>query len=101
VPISIRIIETTRKSGPLIKAEKIESELETNSQPVHSKYVHNVLRRKLSHDPTFGVYKNYTNASFKIGSASFKYNDKHMFVDRKKYKTTQGHWELLTKSKPD
>jgi len=30
-----------------------------------------------------------------------KYNDKHVFVDGRKYKATQGQWELLTKSKPD
>jgi len=84
---------------PFIKAEK--SELETNSQPLHSTYIHNVLRRRLSHDPTFGVYQNDTDGSFKIGSSSFKYNDKHVFVDGKKYKATQGLWELLTTSKPD
>jgi len=55
-PFPIPIIETTRKSGPFIKAEKLDSELETNSQPMHSKYIHNVLIRRLSHDPTFGVY---------------------------------------------
>jgi len=70
--IPIPIIQTTRKSGPFIKAEKLEPELETNSQPVHSKYIHNVLRRKLSHDPTFGVYQDDTE----IGSWSFKYDDK-------------------------
>ena len=84
---------------PFIKAEK--SELETNSQPLHSTYIHNVLRRRLSYDPTFGVYQNDTDGSFKIGSSSFKYNDKHVFVDGKKYKATQGLWELLTTSKPD
>jgi len=36
-PIPIHIINTTRKSGACIEAEKLESELETNSQPVHSK----------------------------------------------------------------
>jgi hypothetical protein len=54
-PIPIPVIEATRKSGPFIKAENLEPELETNSQPVNSKYIHNVLRRGLSHDPTFGV----------------------------------------------
>jgi len=96
-PIPIPIIETTRKSGPL----KLEPELETNSQPVHSKYIHNVLRRKLSHDPTFGVYQNDTDGSFKNGSSSSKYTDKHVFVDGRMYKATQGLCELLTKSKPD
>jgi hypothetical protein len=32
-PIPIPIIETTRKSEPFMKEEKLESELETNSQP--------------------------------------------------------------------
>jgi hypothetical protein len=89
--IPIPIIETTRKTGP---------ELETNSQLVHSNYMHNVLRRKLSHEPTFGVYQDETDGSFKIGRSSFKY-DKHVFVDDRKYRATQGLWELLTKCKPD
>jgi len=46
------------------------------------------------------VYQDETDGSFKIGSSSFKYNDKHVFVDGKKYKATKGLWELLTKSKP-
>jgi hypothetical protein len=96
-PIPIPIIETTRKRGPF----KLEHELETNSQPVHSNYIHNVLRRRLSHDPTFGVYQNETDGSFKIGRSSFKCNHKHVFVDGKTYKATQCLWELLTKSKPD
>ena len=96
-PIPIPIIETTRKRGPFNKAEKLEPELETNSQPVHSKYTHNVMRRKLSHDPTFGVYQDETDSSFKIGRSCFKYNDKHVFVDGKKYKATQGLCELPTK----
>jgi len=61
-----------------MKAEKLDSELETNSQPVHSKYIHKVLRRKLSHDPTFGVYQDDTDGSFKIGILGFKYNDKRV-----------------------
>ena len=93
--------EARPKSGPLIKTEKLESDLETNSQPVHSKYIHNVLRRRLSHDPTFGVYQNKTDGSFKIGSSTFKYTDKNMLVDDRMYNATQGLWELLTKSKPD
>ena len=55
----------------------------------------------MSHDPTLGVYQNETDGSFKIGSSSFKCTDKHVFVDGRKYKATQGLWELLTKSKPD
>jgi len=100
-PIPIPIRETTRKRGPFNKAEKLEPELETNSQPVHSNHIHNVLRCRLSHDPTFGMYQDKTDGSFKIGRSSFKYNDKHVSVDGKKYKGTQGLWELLTKSKPD
>lgn len=111
-PIPIPIIETQsttpsfktkpkRKriigSVPLFKTEASESESETDS----SKYIYNVLRRKSSHDPTFGVYQDDTDGSFKIGRSSFKYNDKHVFVDGKKYKATPGLWELLSKSQPD
>ena len=60
-----------------------------------------MLKRKTSHDPTFGVFQDDTYGSFKIGRSSFKYNDKHVFVDGKKYKATQGLWELLTQSRPD
>jgi len=68
---------------------------------MHSEYIQNVLRRKVSHDPTFGVYQDDTDGSFKIGRSSFKYYYKHVFVDGRKCKATQGQWELLTKSKPD
>jgi hypothetical protein len=47
------------------------------------------------------VYQDETDGSFKIGRSTSKYNDKHVFVDGRKYKATQGLWELLTKSKPD
>jgi len=112
-PIPIPIIETgstkpsfktkpKRKyiigSFPLFKTE-IESE--TDASPTHSKYIHNVLTRKVSHDPTFGVYRDDTIGAFKIGRSSFKYNDKHVVVDGKRYKATQGLWELLTQSRPD
>jgi hypothetical protein len=100
-PIAIPIIETTRKTGPFIKAEKPDSEIETCFQPVHSKYIHNVLKRKLTHDPTFGVCQSDTDGSFKIGRLSFTYNNNIVFVDGKKYKATQGLWELLTKARPD
>ena len=60
-----------------------------------------MLKRKTSHDPTFGVYQDEFVGPFKIGRSSFKYNDKHVFVDGKKYKATQGLWELLTQSRPD
>ena len=47
------------------------------------------------------VYQDGTDGSFKIGRSSFKYNNKHVFVDGKRYKATQGLWELLTQSRPD
>jgi len=47
------------------------------------------------------VYQDDTDGSSKIGYSKFKYNDKHVFVDGRKYKATLGLWELLTKSKPD
>jgi len=71
-PIQIPIVETggtqpnlktkpKRKhiigSLPLFKTGTIDSESQTNSLPVHSKYINNVLRCKLSHDTTFGVYQ--------------------------------------------
>jgi len=45
-----------------------------------------VLKSKVSHDPTFGVYQNDTDGSFKIGRSKFKYNDKDVFIDGRKYK---------------
>ena len=80
---------------------KMESKPETDVSPMHSEYIQNVLRRKMSQDHTYGVYQDYAYGSFKIGRSSFKYKDKHVFVDGRKYKATQGLWELLTKSKPD
>jgi len=107
-PIPIPIIENKNPkpkrivgSVPLFKTEMLDSESETDSLPVHSKYINNVLRRKAVHDPTFGVYQDDNDGSFKIGRSSFKYNGKHVFVDGKRYKATQGLWELLTKSQPD
>ena len=77
--IPIPIIETgdtKRKrvigSVPLFKTE---SESETDNLPPHSKYIQNVLTRKASHDPTFGVYQDDTDGSFKIRRSSFKYNN--------------------------
>jgi hypothetical protein len=106
-PIPIPIIETEspkRKriigSAPRFKAEELESGSETDSLPMHSKYIHNVLRRKAPHDHTFGVYQD-DNSYFKRWRSSFKYNDQHVFVYGKKYKVTPGLWELLTKSQPD
>ena len=63
---------------------KTESESETDTSPTHSKYSHNDLTRKVSHDPTFGVYQDDTDGSFKIWPCSFKYNNKHVFVDGKR-----------------
>ena len=69
-------------SLPWFKTETV-SESETDSSPVHSKYINNVLRCKVSHDHTFGVYQNDTDGSFKIGRSSFKFNNKLVFVDGK------------------
>jgi hypothetical protein len=54
----------------------------------------------MSHDPNFGVYEDETDVFFKIGRSSFKYY-KHVFIDGRKYKATQGLWEFPIKSKPD
>jgi len=50
-----------------------------------SEYINNVLRRKVSHDPTFGEYRDDTEAPFKIGRSKFKYNDIHVIVYGIKY----------------
>ena len=112
-PIPVPIIETCStkpsfktkskrkriiRSVPLFKTE---SKSESDVSPMHSEYIQNVLRRKVSHDPTFGGYQDDADGSFKIGRSSFKYNDKYVFVDGRKFKATQGLWKLLTKSKPD
>jgi hypothetical protein len=73
----------------------------TVSSSVHSKYIHNISKRKLSLDPTFGVYRCNTDGSFKVGRSSFKYNNKYVFVDGRKYKATDVLWELLSKDSPD
>jgi hypothetical protein len=65
-------------SVPLFKTE---TEPETEDSPTHSKYIHNVLNRKVTHDPTFGVYQDDSNGSFKIGLSSFKY--KYIYIDGK------------------
>ena len=59
---------------------KTDYESETDSSPIHSEYIQNVSRRKLSHETTFGVYQGDANGSLKIGRSSFKYNDTHVFV---------------------
>jgi len=38
-PLPIAIEETKRRSGPYIKAEKLQIEIKTNSQPVQSTYI--------------------------------------------------------------
>jgi hypothetical protein len=90
-------------SAPVFKTESTESETDTESSvsPVHSKYIQGVLRRKVSHDHTFGVYQDDANGSFKIGRSKFKFSNKHVFVDGRRYKATPGLWELLTKSRPN
>jgi len=47
---------------------------------VHSKYINNVLKCKLSHDATSGVYLDDTDGSFKIGMSSFKYIRINMYL---------------------
>ena len=87
-------------SVPLFKTESIESDSVTDALHSHSNYTQNVFSRKLSHDPRFGVYQDDTVVSFKIGRSSFKYNNKHVFVNGKSYTSTQGLWEILTQSRP-
>jgi len=84
-------------SAPLFKTE---SESETDVSPTHSKYIHNILTRKVSQDPTFDVYQYDTGGSFKLCRSSLKYNNKHVFVDGKRYKATKGLWELLIQLRP-
>jgi len=50
---------------PWFKTETLDYESETDSSSVHSKYINNVLKRKLSHDHTFGVYQDDTDGSIK------------------------------------
>jgi hypothetical protein len=90
-------------SAPVLKTESTESEIdnESSASPVHSKYIQGVLRCKVSHDHTFGIYKADANGSFKIGHSKIKFSNKHVFVDGRRYKATPGLWELLTKSRPD
>jgi len=86
-PIPIPVIETG-STEPSFKTKpkrkriigsvplfKTQSESETDVSPVHSEYIQNVLRRKVSHDPTFGVYQDDADGSCKIERSSFKYND--------------------------
>jgi len=66
---------------------KTQSESQTDDSLAHSKYILNALTREVSQDPTFGVYQDDTDGSFKIGRSSFKYNNKNVFVDGMIYKT--------------
>ena len=91
-------------SAPVFKSETAQSGSETDvsdASPVHSKYIHSVLRRKVSHDPTFRVYQDDTDCSFIIGKSNFKCNVKYIFVDNKNYKVTQDLWDFQTKSRSD
>jgi hypothetical protein len=115
-PIPIKIVETKVKhprfktkpkrkrmtgSLPWFKTETLDSESETDFLPIHSENINNVLKRNLSHDRTFGVYQDEADGSFKIGKSDFKFNNKHVFEDKRKYKASQGLWELLNKANPD
>ena len=92
--IPIPIIETgdTKQKRIIgsVQLFKTESESETDTLPSHSKYILDVLTRKVTHEPKFGVYQ---DDKIKILGSSFKYNNKHVFVDGKKYKAKQGLWE--------
>ena len=46
-------------------------------------YIQNVLRRKLSHDHSLGVYQDDTDGSFKIGRSKFKYKETRIVDGRK------------------
>jgi len=85
---------------PWFKTETLDSESEKDSLPIHSEYINNVFKRKVSHDRNFGVYQEETDGSFKIGRSGFKFNNKHVFVDGRKYKATQGMWQLQTEANP-
>jgi hypothetical protein len=93
------------RSVPVFETESTRTESETDAgsgaSPMHSKYIQGVLRRKVSHDPTFGVYQDDADGSFKIGRSKFKFSNKHAFIDGRRYTATTGVWELLTKSRPD
>jgi hypothetical protein len=95
----------------LVQRQELESGSETDSGPVHSLYIHYVLRRKAPHDPTFGVYQHDTGGSFKIGRSGIKYNDQRVSVDGKSTRQHQvsGNfwrihlikpWALLKTNKP-
>ena len=62
---------------------KTESESETDVSLMPSWYIQNVLRRKLSHDHSLGVYQDDTDCSFKIGRSKFKYKEIRIVDGRK------------------
>ena len=80
-PIPIPIVESKvthpsfktkpKRSLPWFKTETLDSESDTDSLPIHSEYINIVLKRKVSHDRTFGVYQDETDGSFKIGRSGF------------------------------
>jgi hypothetical protein len=99
-PIVIRIVETggTPESSFKTKSRRKGSVPLSESENDDASPV---LKRKIFHDSAFGVYRDDTDGSLKIGCSKFKYNDTHVFVDGIKYKATSGLWELLTKLLPD
>ena len=82
--------QNVKFSLPLYKTETLDFVPENDSLPVHLKCINNVLRRKVSQNPTFGVYQNDTDCSYKTERSRLKYNDKHVFVDGKSYRVTPG-----------
>ena len=60
-PIPIPIIETgdTKRVIGSVPLFKTESDSESDILPAHSKYIQDVLTRKVTHDPTFGIYPFY------------------------------------------
>jgi len=67
---------------------KTESESETKASRAHSRYILNVLTRKVFHDPTFVGQQNDTLGYFQIVRTRFKYKDRHVIVDGKSYKAS-------------
>jgi hypothetical protein len=83
------LIAEKRKREPIVKREV--PVLDNDVKP----------KREIQLNSAFGVYRDTTDGSFKIGSSKFNYNDTHVFVDDDRFKATEGLWELLTKSKPN
>jgi hypothetical protein len=62
-------------STPTFHTETVDTEPETvagRASPVNSKYIQDVLKRRKSHGPAFGIYQDDTDGSFGIGSSIFK-----------------------------